>query len=114
MFHGEAGGEIVENVLDVSAISTVNWSEVCQWSLARDVDTAGLRADVEGLGLEIVPFTADDAERASDLWPSTRAQGLSLADRACLALALRLGRPALTADRSWLDVDLGVDVRPIR
>ena len=44
----------------------------------------------------------------------TRVQGLSLGDRSCLALGLRLGRPVLTADRGWLAVDVGVSVRLIR
>jgi ribonuclease VapC len=61
-----------------------------------------------------VPFSAEDAERAAVLWPLGRQIGLSLGDRACLALAERLRRPALTADRSWLELELDVEVRPIR
>ncbi len=114
LLHSEPGAEAVEEALEHAAISTVNWSEVCQRWLAHQVDVSDLRPDTEALGLEIVPFTVDDAEQAAELWSATRELGLSLGDRACLALARRLGRPALTADRAWLEADLGIEVRTIR
>jgi len=77
----------------------------------------GLREDVEALGVRIEVFTAEDAECAARLWPATRALGLSLGDRACLALGRRVGAPVLTTDRAWLDLadplDLAIrNVRP--
>ena len=114
MLHSEPGAEIVEAAIDGGAISTVNWSEVQHRSLARGIDVAELRGDVQALGLEIAPFTVEDAERAAALWRPTRSLGLSLGDRACLALAQRLARRALTADRTWLELDLGIEVRTIR
>lgn len=45
---------------------------------------------------------------------NTKELGLSLADRACMALAVTLGLPLLTADRSWVEVDLPVEIRVIR
>ncbi|MHB8469167.1 MAG: type II toxin-antitoxin system VapC family toxin [Gaiellaceae bacterium] len=114
LLHSEPGAEAVEDVLDRAAISTVNWSEVCQRWLAHDIDVVDLRADIEALGVQIVPFTADDAEQAAALWGSTRPLGLSLGDRACLGLARRLELPAVTADRAWLDADVGIEIRPIR
>jgi PIN domain nuclease of toxin-antitoxin system len=114
LLHGERGAETVEPLVEGSAISTVNWSEVHQRSIARGVDVMGLRGDVEALGVELVPFDAEDAERAAEYWPVTRDTGLSLGDRACLALAFRLGLPAVTADRAWAELDLGVQVQAIR
>lgn len=114
LLHSEPGAEAVEEVLDRAAISTVNWSEVCQHWLAHDVDVVDLRADIEALGVQIVPFSADDAEHAAALWSSTRRLGLSLGDRACLGLARRLELPAITADRAWLGADVGIEIRPIR
>lgn len=111
---GEPGADLVQLVLDRSAMSTANWSEVCQRAIARKLDVAGLRDDVLGLGLELSPMTALDAENAAALWPATHPAGLSLGDRACLALAQRLDVPALTADRAWLDLSLGIHVRAIR
>ena len=114
LLHGEPGAEVVERLVEGAAISAVNWSEVRQRWLARRLEVDGLRPDVEALGLKILPFTADDGEHAADLWPATREHGLSLGDRSCLALAHRLGLPAFTADRAWLDLDLGVEVEAIR
>ncbi len=108
----ETGAEIIEAVLVDGAISSVNWSEVVQKSLAHGVDVSGLRVDMEALGLIILPFDGDDAEQTALLWPGDRA--LSLADRACLALGLRHGAPVFTADRMWLQSASGADVRLIR
>lgn len=98
-----------------AAMSSVNWSEVVQKSAQRGVDTARPRTDLEALGLAIALFSATDAEAAAALYPSTRAHGLSLADRACLALARKLGVPAVTADRAWSDLDVsGLLIETIR
>jgi ribonuclease VapC len=61
-----------------------------------------------------VPFDDDLAFAAAALRPETRAAGLPLGDRACLALARRRNRAVLTADRAWARVSVGVDVRLIR
>jgi PIN domain nuclease of toxin-antitoxin system len=61
-----------------------------------------------------VHHDADLAHRTGRLWPVTAHLGLSLADRACLALAMREGLPVLTGDRAWATLDLGVDVVLIR
>ncbi len=110
----EPGGDRVESQIGVAAMCAVNWAEVAQKSLAYGIDPAALRADLAAAGLAIVPFTAEDAERSAQLWTKTRPLGLSLADRACLALALRLRVPAFTADRSWAELDVGVDVEVVR
>jgi ribonuclease VapC len=110
----EPGSTVVAAAIEGAAMSTVNWSEVCKRALSYDVDLPALRARIDALGLELVPFDADDAEATAALWPKGRQVGLSLADRACLALAQRLGWPAMTADRSWLGLDVGVEVLSIR
>lgn len=103
--NGEVGGEKVEPLLGVSVISTVNLSETIQKSLVRGVDVEGLVEDLRALGLGVASFSAEEAEIAAWLWPKTRKSGLSLADRACLALARRLDVPAVTADRDWKDLE---------
>ena len=98
-----------------SAISSVNWAEVLQKVIARGGrQPLEVRQDWESLGLRILPFTPEDAERTAQLWHSSGRAGLSLGDRACLSLAQRLGLPALTADRSWAALDLEVEVQLIR
>jgi len=110
----EPGADVVEELAEDAALSAVNWAEV--WQVARDVGVlvAELRSRVEEYGVSIVPFDPADAERTGDLHHPTRAAGLSLADRACLALAARLGVPAVTADRAWQSLDLGVEIVCIR
>lgn len=114
MLQGEPGGDVVEELLETAAISSVNWSEVVQKALDWKTEIGGLRQDLEALGLEVVPFTAPLAEMTADLRASTRPAGLSLGDRACLALASVLGLPAITADRIWLDLGLPIEIRAVR
>ena len=95
-------------------MSSVNYSEVLA-SLAR----GGLPIDVtdevvDALQLEILPFTAGQARLASQLHAVTASFGLSLGDRACLAVAMDLGEPAVTADRAWAQLDVQADVVLVR
>ena len=111
----EPGAETVETLLEEAVISSVNWSEVVQKSLDRGVELDNLREDLEALGLTIAPFDVEDAEIAAALRRGTAELGLSLADRACLALASRLSIPALTTDSAWAELQLeAVFVRLIR
>ena len=113
--HREPGLEIVEASLGSSVICSVNWSEVLQKIIARgDQQPQDVGGDLEFLGLIVIPFTAGDAMTAANLWAVGRNVGLSLGDRACLSLAQRLGLPALTTDRVWETLSLGIDVRLIR
>lgn len=114
VLHGEKGADVVEALLDGAVMSAVNWSEVVQKAASRGVETVGLGEDVVALGVRIVEFDRAAAEAAARLWPLTQAAGLSIADRACLALAGALGGEAVTADTAWADVDVGVSVRVIR
>ena len=114
LLHDEPGGDLVQGLLESSVVSSVNWSEVVQKALERDADIHGLREDLESLGLEILPFTAVHAEETARLRPRTRHLGLSLADRACLALAADLGLPAVTTDRVWRDLELDTEIQLAR
>lgn len=110
----EPGGNIVEAALAESAISSVNWAEVIQKAIAVGVIVEGMLDDLQVLGLVVEPFTPLDGEVAGRLWEQTRSLGLSLGDRACLSLGLRLGVAVLTSDRAWLNLDLGLDIRAVR
>lgn len=114
LLRDESGAEMVERLLGRAVISVVNWAEVLQRYRAHGVDTTGKRDDVVALGVAIEAFTCQDAEAVAELWQPTRPAGLSLADRACLALARRLDVPAHTADQAWRKVDVGVEVVLIR
>jgi ribonuclease VapC len=110
----EEGAEVVEGFLAGSAISTVNWSEVIQIAASLELPTEGRRAQIEALGVALVPFSPQQAEIAADLAPRTAAAGLSLADRACLATALDLGAEVVTGDRVWAELDLDLSLHLIR
>jgi PIN domain nuclease of toxin-antitoxin system len=112
--HDEPGAQRVWEALPGALVSTVNWCEVVQKALQRDADIAGLHDDFAQAGVEFVPFTVAQAEIAVLLWPRTRVAGLSLGDRACLALAMERGLSILTADQAWSDLNLDVAIEQIR
>ncbi len=114
MVHEEPGADLVAARLSSSAVSAVNWSEVLQKSAQVGVSPDRLETRIRALGLRISPFDVLDARSTARLWTATHARGLSLGDRACLALARRLGLPALTADRTWVGLDVGVTVELVR
>ncbi len=110
----EPGADTVDAVLNEALMSTVNWAEVFQKALAHDVDTTNLCEDLELLGMRIEPFTTTQAEIAAGLWQHTRSAGLSLGDRACLALASELKHPVLTTDKIWTELGLDLEIQAIR
>ena len=111
---GEEGASVVGPLLERSVISAVNWAEVLQRAISLGLGDQGKKEDLESIGVQIFPFTAEDAGSVARLWATTRQAGLSLGDRACLGLAYRLGLPVLTADRAWDALNLEVEVRLIR
>jgi ribonuclease VapC len=116
----ESGAAVVADAIAGGAIiATVNLAEALSTLAARDKDPRAVAADLTERGLldgaiAIEPFTTADAVEAARLRPLTRDAGLSLADRACLAVARRLSRAALTADQAWSGLALDVDVHTIR
>ena len=114
LFFREPGTDRVEAILDLACVSTVNYCEVVSKATELGVALDRLTAFLTELGLDIVPLDRETAELAGALRASTRAAGLSLGDRCCLALARRLGGVAVTTDRAWARVDAGVPVDVIR
>ena len=111
----EPGAEVVEKHLLGSFVSAVNLSEVIQKSLAEGIEISGMAEDLVGVGLSLSNFGTQEAQVAAALWPATRPLALGIADRACMATALVLGLPALTADRPWRKVEWeGLSVEVIR
>lgn len=116
----ETGAEVVRQALDErAAISAVNWAEVLSKTAERGGDPELLSVELTAAGLVgdalvIETVTEADCVEIARLRPLTKGQGLSLADRACLALATRLRVPALTADGIWADADVEADVQVIR
>ena len=110
----EPGSEVVDKLLAESVMSSVNWAEVVQKAIAAEVEIEGMLDELQALGLRIESFTPEDGELAGKLWQTTKHAGLSLGDRACLSLGLRLDVPVLTSDRAWSSLDISLDVQIIR
>jgi PIN domain nuclease of toxin-antitoxin system len=116
----ESGLEIVREAFLAGAhISAINWAEVLSKlaelgqspeDAARDLEDQGI------LGVALIVHPADEslALRIAELRPLTRHLGLSLGDRACLALASRLHLTVLTAERIWRELELGLEIRLVR
>jgi PIN domain nuclease of toxin-antitoxin system len=110
---GEPGAETVADAIaGGAAISTVTHAEVGT-VLARNGGDRDVLALVAGQTL-VEPFSLADARTAAALITATAGFGLSLGDRACLALAQRLRVPALTAERAWANLEIGVEIIVIR
>ena len=97
----------------------MNWAEVLTkmqdlGQAPEDVSTTLANQGVVDEALTICPFDEGMAQAVARLRPLTRSFGLSLGDRACLALGIRLGVPVLTCDRAWAELAVGVSVQAIR
>lgn len=116
----EAGAEkVAEQMVGGGYISAVNlaevYSKVTEWGQdAHLLEEALVRQGLLGGVLEVVPFGPQDVQLVAALRPLTKAQGLSLGDRICLALAMRLRLPAITTDSAWNHLEAGVEVRVVR
>ena len=101
LLQNEAGAEVVADLLAVGAMSAVNLSEVVAKLMDHGVPPEEAREALDGLPIDVHSFDRDSAFAAGELRRVTRGAGLSFGDRACLALAARLGVAAVTADRAW-------------
>jgi ribonuclease VapC len=115
MLNQEPGAQkITLELLSQATVSTVNLAEV----QARLVREGGDPEETWALVLDplpdVQPFTADQAKIAGSLVQKTSALGLSLGDRACLALAIVLKAPVYTTDRPWKKLKLGIPIHVIR
>ena len=104
----------VAEMIDGSCMSTVNLAEVLTRFTRDGHDAAAVLARLRASAIEWAPFTEVQAAVAAELAPLAMPYGLSLGDRACLALALTRGEPAVSADRQWARLDLAIPVEIIR
>ena len=95
-------------------VSTVNLSEVLARLQEIGMPEAEIGMALARLNLRVIAFDEPQARATARLRSATRHAGLSLGDRACLALGGILGCPVVTADRVWANVDIGVEVVVIR
>ena len=110
----EPGSEIVEAHLGGAVISAVNLAEVGAKMLERGASLELVATEIRAAEITVVPFDEPQAFEVARPRPLTKAHGLSLGDRACLALAAQTDRFVLTSDRDWDHVGLTIDIRQIR
>jgi ribonuclease VapC len=114
LLNAEKGAELVQDMLPEAILSTVNLAEVVTRLAAAGMPENEVRDTLTLLGLEVIPFDEEQAYQAGLLYSSGREYGLSLGDRSCLALARTMTATAVTADRSWGDLELGIGIKLIR
>lgn len=110
----EPGAEVVAKVITRSIVSTVNAAEIVakliQFGLTANEAVDAMKA----LPVRKIPFDLNQALTAGAMWNRGKNLGLSLGDRACLALAEAMKLPALTSDRRWIDFNANIEIRLIR
>lgn len=108
----EPGSDRAEPYLMEGVIGAANWSEVLQKARQHGAPTELVAHLLRSFGLDVADVTAQDAERAAELWQS--GSPLSLGDRLCLALGIRLNTAVVTTDSAWRSVRGGPKVVLIR
>ena len=108
----EAGADDAEGHLMEGVIGAANWSEVLRKARQHGVDAELVARLLTSVGIEVVDVVEGDGRSAAALWRI--GSPLSLADRLCLALGLRLDLPVATADNAWADAAGGPEVILIR
>ena len=114
VLRGEPGAGWVAPRLATCVVSAVNYTEI----ISRLIDFGSAPDDAvlsaRELNMQVYALDAQGAADAGALRAFIKSRGLSLGDRACLALGKRLALPVYTADRVWAELDLGVEVVLIR
>ena len=108
----EPGSDEVEALLMEGVIGAANWSEVLQKARQHGQPGELVGRLLASFGLDVVDVTRADAEGAAEM--SIAGAGLSLGDRLCLALGMRLNLAVATTDERWMSVSTGPEVRLVR
>ena len=113
--NAEPGADLVRASLTGAIMSAVNYSEVLKKTVEHGGTSEAAAAFVRGLSITLVPFDEVLAAVTADLHPQAKQHGLSLADRACLALGIQRQSTVLTADSKWKQLGLSsLKIRLIR
>lgn len=110
----EPGSDSVAPLLQGALVSTVNLTEVYTRLLLRGVPADLAWSRIFRMGFEVCPFYEHQARIAAEIIAQTRPLGLSLGDRACLALAVERKAAVYAADAAWRNLDLPIQIEIIR
>lgn len=116
LLFAETGQEEVAKALESGHVqmSAVNYAEAFGRLKAFGASKTEAAEALDTLGVAIIPFDKEQAVIAGDLAQATAPLGLSLGDRACLALSKQTGHSAITADKAWAGLKFHPKVRLIR
>lgn len=114
LLNDEPGADQVATVLTRSVIGAVNLGEVVSKLRERGLELDEVQEALGGLHLDVRPLSTAQAMKIGDLRPITRPLGLSLGDRACLALALDLGAEIYTTDAALVRADVPIVTTNVR
>ena len=114
LLHDDPGASEVASWIAEGMVSAVNLAEVVGKLLEAGMPEGPAVSAIEALALDVIAFDAVMAVRTGALRLLTRSLGLSLGDRVCLATAQELQLPVITADRTWREIDVGVQVYVVR
>ena len=109
----EPGHERVSALLPDAIVTSANWAEILQKARQHGADPYEVGLLLRSLGLGVMDVTREDGERAAWIWK--KGLPLSLGDRLCLAVAIRLQLPAVTTDTVWSKASIDdVEVEVLR
>ena len=110
LIYQENGANLVEKNLPDAEISTVNLAEVASFLVKKGLNIEEVSSLLNDLSIPTIPFNETQAFLSAHLINKTADKGLSLGDRACLALAIQKDQAVLTADKIWKELDLNVKI----
>lgn len=110
LFAKEKGYELIKTHLKDAIISSVNIAEVYKYCIeVQNLTKDEANSLIKLADIKIVDFSEEQALITAELVHKTKLYGLSLGDRACIALAMLKNHPVLTCDKIWQKVDVGLE-----
>jgi ribonuclease VapC len=114
MFNNEIGGDRVADLTEGALVSSVNLAEIHAKLLNKGVLAEYAWSRIFQTGIEVVPFDIEQARLAAEMIQTTRPYGLSLGDRACLALGILRDATVYTSDRAWMNLPGKLEIQMFR
>ena len=115
LIKNETGGDIIERLLGNIVMSSVNISEVAAILLNSSMSLEECKDVIEPFVDSIIAFDSELSFITASLRQTTKHKGLSLGDRACIALGIKLQAPIYTADKIWAELNINkADIKLIR